>query len=61
MWYPIQVEKLTLNVRRTSPPLRLKERGEGGGGCTEILDGNTENLTVFDKAQSHLLNERDKA
>ena len=39
MWYTIQVEKLTRNVRRTLPPPRLKERSEGGGGCTEILDG----------------------
>ena len=60
MWDTIQVEKLTLNVRRTLPPLRLKERGEGGGGCAEILDGNTENLPDS-KGQSHLLSERGKA
>lgn len=60
MWYTIQVEKLTLNVRRTLPPPRLKERSEGGGGCTEILDGNTEN-PPDNKGQSHLLSERGRA
>ena len=52
MWYTIQVEKLTLNVRRTLPPLRLKERGEGRGGFTETLDGNIENLPDRSKSSA---------
>ena len=60
MWYTTQVEELTLNVRRTLPPLRQRERGEGGGGFREILGGSTDRLPDS-RGQSHLLSERDRA